>query len=353
MRWYGTRSKTPIGIDIGRRYVKAAQLTRSGQGWCAEATACFPRAKTEATIDNREVRRIHRVLSRQGFDGNEVILGVPSEMLLTGILELPLRASGAPLEQIARAELARMYKRDPETVEVSCWDLPIAKSSSQESTMMMAAGCSHDDARELLSVFEDTEFHVAAMDAPACALARACGPLLDHQNGVVALADLGWNAVQLLLLHEGVIVYESTLQELGIKKLYEALAHRFGLDHSEIDCLLSEISPDTRVGQGQSGGSPFNIVFDVIAGHFRAIAEDLRSTFSKATHQYGCDVELLLLVGGGADIPGVSQELAKKLHMALKSVTMEGLLQCPPTRCEGSNRAALACATGLAQFVER
>lgn len=165
---------SPIGLDIGGRYVKAAQLSRSPDGWRIEATACFPRVTSEAELDRRQVQQIHDVLSRQGFRGRSVVLAVPAGTLLTAILELPPRRSGALLEQIARAELARMYKCDAQSIEISCWDLPVP-SSADGSTAVMATSCRHADARELLKAFEDTGLGVKALDVHTCSASVRTG----------------------------------------------------------------------------------------------------------------------------------------------------------------------------------
>lgn len=342
---------SPIGLDIGGRYVKAAQLSRSPDGWRIEATACFPRVTSEAELDRRQVQQIHDVLSRQGFRGRSVVLAVPAGTLLTAILELPPRSSGAPLEQIARAELARMYKCDAQSIEISCWDLPVP-SSADGSTAVMATSCRHADARELLKAFEDTGLGVKALDVHTCALARACEPALARQEAFTALLDIGWSSTQLVILHQGVIIYEEALAAAGMKTLSLTLARRLKLKADTVDCLLAEIGLDPDAA-GAASRMPFEAVRGAIAAHCREMAKDTQTTFTNAAHQYpGVSIGLVLLVGGGAAIPGLAGQLAAELGVEVRAVAAADLVDCSPSLREQSERTELAMAIGLAQFSE-
>jgi len=69
-------------------------------------TAATSLAKTSAepTLSAEEAEQLVRLLNAEGFRGNELVVGVPGPRLLTGILDLPPRSSGAPVEEIAKVE---------------------------------------------------------------------------------------------------------------------------------------------------------------------------------------------------------------------------------------------------------
>ena len=106
---------TPIGIDISRRSIKAAQLRRTSSGWQVKAAAVLPRREPGAAVDPEESRWILATLSRQGFSGARATLAAPSEKIMTGLVELPPAGTGAPFDQMVRMEFARVHRRDPES----------------------------------------------------------------------------------------------------------------------------------------------------------------------------------------------------------------------------------------------
>src|SRR5687767_4860629 len=100
MKWMTRSTRTPIGIDLDSRTISAVQLSRRGKAWNVEAGTVIPRVGAPGTPNPEEVRRLTDVLYRQGFTGHKIILAVPNEMLLTGVMDLPPIGSGAPLDQI-------------------------------------------------------------------------------------------------------------------------------------------------------------------------------------------------------------------------------------------------------------
>ena len=115
---------TPIGLDVGSHSVKAAQLRHQGERWTVDRLAVSPRLSPSKPIDGAEVARIGSVLGRLGFRGHQLVLSLPPQLTLTAMLDLPPRAPGVPLDQIARTEFARMHSRQPDQLETSFWDLP-------------------------------------------------------------------------------------------------------------------------------------------------------------------------------------------------------------------------------------
>src|SRR5439155_3902434 len=105
-------------------------------------------------------------------------------------LELPPRSSNAPLERIARMEVARAHRFAPDSFEMGCWDLPAAARATKQ-TPVMAVACTHSDAAAIMDPFEAGGMNVVALDVKAAALARACSPLLAADaTAIIGIVDL-------------------------------------------------------------------------------------------------------------------------------------------------------------------
>src|SRR4051794_37089099 len=115
MRFRKTTSRSPIGLDLGARRVKAVQLepsSDSATGWRVAAAATVNRATPGVALTSAEVSRVADTLDRLGFTGNRVAVAAPVDKLISAMLELP-KSGQIPLEQIARVELARTNKIGP------------------------------------------------------------------------------------------------------------------------------------------------------------------------------------------------------------------------------------------------
>jgi Tfp pilus assembly PilM family ATPase len=349
MRWIGD-TLGPIGLDLGNRYVKAVQLryARGGRVRVA-AVASVERTNPGAAPTVEEVRRIADVLYRQGFSGTDVVLGVPLGKLLVGILELPPKTAGAPYEQMARLEFARHTKCDPGSFEMAYWELPQSSRGSKTSNVM-AVGCRVTDAEALLAPFDAVGLDVLSMDSGSVAAARACAPLLWTMDDVSAILDLGWRSASLVILHNGTIIYDRPLAEAGLDPLYERLQKSLGVEREVVDVLVAEhgISGLKDV----EGRSPQAItqVGSAIAEHFDGMLKELELSFSYAVQQYAGDIGRLLLIGGGAGIPGLAERWGAAMGVTVQAVGPADVVECGDSllgRCGPSFTTALGLAQGV------
>ena len=99
-----SRDLTPIGIDLGSRYVKAAQLSRSRGRWRVQAAAVIPLGMPQSALTVEALVRFRVQLKTQGFTGKQVVLAAPNSKLDVEMLD--------PAAEPARS---------PEAQRASCW----------------------------------------------------------------------------------------------------------------------------------------------------------------------------------------------------------------------------------------
>ncbi|MBI1367843.1 MAG: hypothetical protein GC162_04230 [Planctomycetes bacterium] len=346
MGWRRTKSRTAIGLDVGARLIKAVQMVGKRGSWQVAAAASFERSSQDRLPDQAELSRLAEVLDRQGFTGRQIVLAVPDDKLLSGILELPPRDSGAPVEQIARMELASMHRVDPQSFELSYWELP-ETSRARETARVMAAACAHNDAEELMDLFENAGFEVVALDTSAGAIARVCDMTHEGNEAIRPVLDIGWRAARLVVLFKGVDIYERQLTDAGVKSLWESLASRLELESDVVDYLLTQIGLNDD--PNAETAMPLDDLHQAIREHFESMVHELGISFSYALHQYNdAAITSLTLVGGGASIPGLADHLSKALDMPVKLLTPGQQATCPPSLMTAGSTGTLTSAMGLA-----
>lgn len=340
--------RTPIGVDIGRRQIKAAQLSRSRGRYQIAALSSMPRDSSDGQIRPEDVQNLRNTLYRQGFRGNKVVLAVPAEEVLYGVFELPLDIEEEASVQIARMELSRMHQIAPHSFEMAYWQCPLSESKSKLQTI--AAGCPHDAVNALVDVFERTGFRVYAMDIRNAAILRACTPLLASPPAITCILDLGWRSVSLLFACGNTIVYERSIVDRGVAKLIEAIAGRFGISEASSwnmcraigleGCAVSEFDPEA-----------IGAVRRIIANHIDGLLEELAIPFNFVNHQYpGDGVERILLIGGGAEVSQLEQYCVDRLDIEVKVVTPQELIAGTEDVLPNASTPAVTAAIGLAKF---
>jgi Tfp pilus assembly PilM family ATPase len=365
MRIPGRTAHGPIGIDIGARSIKCAQVIPGERG-AVLAAASLGRLRPGAALDREEVARLVEVLERKGFAGRRAVVAAPADRLMTAILELPPRESGAPLEELARMELARANKREPGSFALALWDLPAPPNPGRAgATHVMATACAHTDSQPLLDLLEAEGLDVCAMDVQPWAAARACGTLSESagtpeagHGAATGVLDWGWTGAALVLLHKGVVVYERRLPDSGLRPLHAALCQRLSVDAEVADHVLSSIGLRTAAPGVEAGEELVADAQTLITEHVHTIATELTASFSYTTHRYAAPVGRLVLIGGGAAMPGLAEHLTPGLGIPVRIATLSDAAgpawgrvggRCDPE----ADSPALMTALGLARYSER
>jgi Tfp pilus assembly PilM family ATPase len=368
--------RTPIGLDVGSRYFKAVQLEPSADGWRIAAAVVAPRRPAPISKSPRlhgaaplapmgltaeELRTLSDSFYRGGLTGTRLTIAAPSSGLLQSPLELPPRTGVVPIEQIARLELARTHKCTPDSFEMACWDLP-ASARETKGTHLMAVGFPHAQANPMLDVFETAGMLVQTIDVGSCALARACAPLIS-ENGMTAILDMGWSAAVLTLIHRGAIVYGRSLADGGIGQLHATLTSKLKLEADIADYVINDVGVGSAQAEGEAARPrliepppDLDLPDDaraLLMTHVESIGQELQASFSYAAQQYpDVAVSKLLLVGGGAAMPGLFEFLSGALRIETRTVCPADVASCREAIGESCRVPMLTQALGLALFPE-
>jgi Tfp pilus assembly PilM family ATPase len=345
-----TGRRSPIGIDFDARFMRAVQLLKVRDGWRLEAAVSAPRMFPDAPMDEREVREFRQILRRQSFKGARTVLAVPEEKLVADLLELPPRSSGAPVNQIARTELANVHGYDPREAETFCWDLP-PSARVKDMTQVMAVACRHADAEALLEAFESVGLAVEALSSRLHAAVRAIQPML-WTEGMTAVLDFGWDSALLLLVHQGTVIYRRVMPEAAVRLLLQAISKGLDLEDDAADYLLADVGLAPDAEEVGHGALSFEDVTTLIGKHLEVVVEAMRSAFSYAAQLYpdATAVEYVLLTGQGSGIPGFYETLLERLGISVRVTAPVDVLEGPSTREGPSGNPSLTVATGLAQY---
>ena len=357
----GRPSRTPIGIDVGTRTLKAVQLQSAGGHYRLQRATVVPRLSPGEALNEREVNWLESILRRQGFVGVRVVLAAPAEQVFAEVLELPARSSGAPIEQIARMELARNHNRDPGGFEMCSWDVPVAPThrESSQNTLLYAAACDHRAANGVMDLFEQVDLQVEALDLRCCAVFRACRSLLAGKTGIRGVLDMGWNGARLGLFYDDVLIFERTFDGVGLTKIHDAVLKRLNVEEQVADYLVrqavcpSDARPADEDAQPETLGrrDPSDMIRKLVDAQIDKITEEMRVSLFYLNHRYSeVEVEQLLLVGGAATMPGLAEALARFASVKIKMATTATLVECNPAG-RWATTTMLTEAIGLAQYM--
>ncbi|MCC6682985.1 MAG: pilus assembly protein PilM [Phycisphaeraceae bacterium] len=347
------RARGPIGLDLGDCYIKAVQLDHAAAADvdCRIASALvLERLHPGEPFDAAEAMRLRDVLSRHNFIGRQVVINVPGKMALTSVLSLPPRKEGIPLEQIARGEMAHEHRHDPDSFEMACWDLPKPARGSGGTTVM-AVACRHEHSDALLAALGSAGFDVVGLDAAGWAVTRACRKLVQQaDDGITAIVDLGWDSTSIALIHSHTVVYQRSSLGCGMHHLRQALQREQQYPPQVIDYLLCEIGFEL---EGRGDEDDWKLLVKAgsqLEAHFGNVVRELTLTMDYAHSQYPQNpVKQVLLLGGGAGVPGVDAFIAAAAETQVTTVRPADLVANAENLGELAMQPSLIPALGLAR----
>lgn len=344
----GSRGHSAIGISFDGRFIKAAQLARHNGQWALAAALHVGREGGEGRLAPDDIRQLRDIFARQGFVGRRLVVGLPQRELLTSVLDLPPRSSGAPVDRIAKVELGRMHDHDAGAMEVVCWELP-STQQAKDTAQSMAVGCPHTVAEPILDDFERQGLEVQALDCESLAVLRACHGQLA-EGGMTAVLDLGWDSAELLLTYQGAIVYQRTMPDVALSSETQALAESLEIDPGAVDLILSRpLLPNQTDDEDEQAF--YNTVETSVHSHWERVLAELAAPFSYVAHQFpNGQVQRLLLTGRGAGSPGIAEHFGQRLGVQARTVGASDAVAVGSAVADQADDTSLTVAVGLAQF---
>lgn len=344
MSWLSPRNGL-IGLDIGHRRIKAAQLSRGKARPVARAMACFDRLEPGQPLSAREARRIAEVLVRRGFVGNRLALAVPNDAVIEAVIDVPPAGSNAPREQIVRVELSRQHKLSPEHLEVAYWSLPNNDHAGQRE-QVMAVGFAHDQAAKLIGPLDGAGLEVARIEPASTAMVRGCQSSLTSVANISAIADLGASGFRLSLVFAGRVVHQRALPLAGCNELAKSLDD---LVHADLQLAHSALRQ-----YGIAGSNTYDLGSAVevrICPAIDELVEQIGMSFAYVSHQYpAAELGPLLLSGGAALLPGLASYVGERLGIPVYIATPSNHIDAGHVMAQDLADPAATLATGLAMI---
>lgn len=339
--------RSAIGVDVGTWMLRAAQVdlrTRDVVGWVA-----IPRLTPGVAVDRAELCRLRSVLDRRGMMGDRIVMAAPHDVTSSAVLDLPPRASGAPIERLALVEMARLHRCEPGALEAASWDVPFGGKVATQCAVM-ASACPSEVVLSLVDAASDAGLLVEAIDLECLALHRAVrvwGTVLAGTEEVTGegsggargggggseqaagarasrldgfLIDLGATSGRLSVVSGGAVVMERQLGELAIGELVERLADELRLEPRIAGEVLRGLRPESVSWRRASDLR--GECLDELASQ---IAEAVRESGSYVSGRSGdLSGASVWLAGWGAALAGIGGRVVRATSRACGIVSPSG-----------------------------
>lgn len=299
-----------IGIDLGRTAVRVAEVeTHPGR---QPRLLRFAESPVEpGSVDNGVVQRqapvvaaLRRALRASGAREKHAVLGMSGDRVYVRPLSVP----PGPRDQV-RASLPYLVQDGLPVAAADCLlDFhPIAPNGPMLDGLLVAVPT--DAVRPNVDAVEKAGLTVTGVDLAAFGLVRAA--TRGHEHAVAVIVDVGADVTQIVVAEGG----GPRLIRFGPvagRALTLELARSLGVDEAAAERLLR----DGGIGRPE--------VEAPVRAHVERLADMVGQTIQYHAQAGGRPVDLVLLAGRGALVPGLGQHLATVTRLAVSYARVEG-----------------------------
>ncbi len=300
------------GLDLGRSAVKGVLLAPSADG--VEILAAHveplegppPDPSQDPTRDGRIWKALHRFQQKHELHKLPVCVAIPAQNTLMRDLTVA-RVGGRKLDQMVRFEASNEI---PFVLDEVVWDYALFDEEPADPVRkgLLPAG-KRNVIQTYLRVFTQLEMgHVDLITTAPLALLNFVRLEMGHEGRALAL-DVGAENTNILAVHKGAFWIRNMLT--GGNRITAMLEEEFDLDFAAAQRAKENIGRSKYAKQILAAVRP--AVHDLV--------RDLKTNLTyldrtSETESY----ESAFLMGGGARLPGVAEQLARTLRLEMEDL---------------------------------
>ena len=294
-----------IGLDIGASSVRAAEVSVSKEG---ELTLerfgqlGLPLGSVRAGIAMEPAavtRAVKELWKSEGLKGRRVNLSVNSGQVAVRSIALP----SLPASEMRKALPFLVRDVVPIPIERAVLDfIPIGDLDISGKQPGLLVALPSEGVAGIVRAVEKAGLNVVAVDlGPFAALRSLIQGTSGH--GVFAVIDVGATLTTVMVQSDGVPLMVRTISRGG-DEITDTLSERLGISHAEAETQKRDFGFDETFGPD---------VADVVSAAVGPLLSEVRSSLAYfASSNSDVKLESIRLTGGGAQLSGLRQSLARQ-----------------------------------------
>lgn len=299
-----------IGVDISSSAVKMVELGGDGKkSYRIEryAIEVMPRdAVSDGNIVNLEAtaETVRRAWKKLGAATRLAALALPASHVITKKIIVPSGLREDALEVQVESEANQYIPFALEEVNLDFQIVGPAPSAPEELEVLIAAS-RKEKVEDRVAAVESAGLKAVVMDVESYAVQAAFEQIVkqlgdEAQGQVIALVDVGANAMNLTVLRDGQPLYTRE-QAFGGNQLTQDIARAYGMTFEEAEA------------EKRRGNLPPDFEQELLQPFMESMALEIVRTlqFFYTSTQYS-QVDTIVLAGGCAVLPGAAQVVTER-----------------------------------------
>ncbi len=310
-----TSKNLPIGVDLGSRSLKMAQLriAEASVELLGAAQVEIPRqfSSGSARRFDFQAENIRNALKAGVFKGRQAILSLPAAVTFLQPVRIPI----VPPKEIDWAVKSELQGKLPYPVGEAVIRHILAGTVYYDGKDMqerIVVAISRADLEDYLAMAQRAGLDVVGADIEACAIVECFARLLRRaadESTVTLFVDMGASSTQVVLAHSHKLVFASNLP-LGGENLDQAVAEGLKISPEQAHVLRHKMMAEEHSASAED--ELFRLLDGTVAKIAEKITQCVRYYESVFRNQH---IERVIFVGGQAHNKRLCQSIAKLLNL--------------------------------------
>lgn len=313
-----------FGLDIGNHSLKLAQVKYTSNDTAKlEKIAKLQISSGLLGADDLAplASSIKQIRESAGVTTKKVVIALPESAIVSPLIVLP-DVEEKKLEQSIYFEAKQYLPLPIEEVQVDWIPLGKLERDGQKLIQLLLVAAPKKLIQKYLDLLKLAGLEVLAVETESVATARACTYNQNFEQGALIL-DFGGTNTDISVIKNKSVIFSQSIGT-GSDVLTKAIASEFSLDETQAE----QYKRNYGLLQDQADGKIFNAVQPVMKIIINEIIKTLnyfREHFRENTPNQ------LLIVGDGANLPGLPEYLTKNLSIQANVLDPVSSLQMDPT----------------------
>lgn len=318
MKFLPGQQQEVVGIDIGRRFLKAVVL-RKGKGGIEVVKAALvrndslPEDKSEERIAKTSAA-LKTVLAELGKKPERIALACPGESLFSRIVKLPPVGKGK-LKQIVHYEAQQQI---PFSLEEVIWDYHLLAHQGKAELSALILAVKKEIVEEILGLVQSFKLEVEILDFTPLTIYNTLkfnGTIVEERAMVIV--DMGARSTDLTIIEGGNIAMMRPIP-FGGDNLTQAIAAVLAVDFFEAE-KIKEREAAIQGEEKELASERGNKVFEAIKPILGELLDEIRRSIGYYRSQLrGGAIESLVLTGGGIQLKNMERFMEENLRIKVE-----------------------------------
>lgn len=305
--------KDVIGVDLGLGSIKVVALDKKEDAFVLSAIGEIKTPNQDwmkEAINKKSLEDVSgalkSLLKDLKINNRTAVVALPEDEIVSRLVSLPpLKENEIKDALTFEAETFVPYPLDKVSI-----DYEVIEEDDGGRLTVFAIAARNDLIANYIKIFKAVNMELLAIESPAVSMRRILKQMKTASEATMVL-DIGQKYSDVIGFKKGNIYFARSISTGG-ESLTRAISVNLGLDMASAE----EYKKAYGMKEMELEGKIKNAIMPV----FDSMAEEIRRAMALYSESNNQAIELLVLSGGGAKLPGLAEELTKLLGIEVQVI---------------------------------